>query len=498
MSNRRRLRLHRRSGVLLPISALPGPDGIGDLGPAAYRFVDWLHRAGQRAWQILPFGIPDSTGSPYASPSSEAGNWLFISPELLRRQKLLPIQWPERHMAERSVSYRRVFRTKWTLVRASYRFFLHRGSPAQQTAFARFRRAQGRWLENFILFQALKDRHGQRSWWTWESKWRHPRTARLYLDRHLRRQMDFHAYAQWLWTEQWQALRRYAHQRRIAVIGDLPFFVRADSVDVWAHPELFRLDRHGQPAVVAGVPPDAFARHGQRWGNPLYDWPAHRRTGFRWWVERFRLLDDRCDVIRVDHFRGLVHTWQIPARAATARRGRWVPSPGRELLRAVKRHVPRLNLIAEDLGSEETGADGLRRAFHLPTIRVMLFGWNGLPDNPHHPQAITEDVVYYTANHDTNTTVGGWREEAKRYERRNLRLYLGPIRDVAWQCLEAAAKTSARLVMMPIQDILRLGLSARLNRPGRQRGNWSWRLSERQLTARLADRLARLVKQYGR
>lgn len=487
----------RLSGVLLPISALPSAGGIGDLGPAARAFVDWLHRARQRAWQILPLSIPDSTGSPYASLSSAAGNWLFISGQQLRAERLLPSTWIDKTSGPR-VKYQQVFRSKWRMIRVSYAYFVEQATKDQRQRFDKFKHQQRDWLEEYSVFQALKDRHRQQPWWTWEEKWKTPARAKQNLDRPLRHQMLLHAYAQWVWHEQWQALRKYAHRRGVKIIGDMPFYVRTDSVNVWAKPGLFHLRANGQPTAVAGVPPDDFSRTGQRWGNPLYNWPAHRRQGWRWWIDRFRLLHDRVDIVRFDHFRGLIHTWHIPARAQDATSGHWVPTPGRELLRAVKQHVPQLDLIAEDLGPAGLNADALRRAFHAPTIRVLLFGWNGLPNNPHAPSAIRSDMVYYTANHDTNTTVGWWRREAKWYERKHIRQTVGRGQNIGQQMIEVAMATPAQYVITPIQDVLELSSSARFNHPGRRRGNWNWRLRLKQLNAVQARRLARITVSNGR
>lgn len=486
------------SGVLLPLSALPGPYGIGDLGQEAYHFVDWLHRARQHRWQVLPLTIPDSTGSPYASLSGEAGNWLLISPQLLIQQKLLPPKYRAARISGARVQYRLVMQRKWQMIRDSYRFFSEHASNAQRRSLATFRQKQSAWLDEYVLFQALKDRHQQQPWWTWESKWRHPEQARTHLDEHLQHQMVLHAYAQWLWAMQWDQLHAYARRQGVKIIGDLPFFVRTDSVDVWAHPDLFLLNKHGRPTVVAGVQPDYFSPNGQLWGNPLYNWAAHKRTNFRWWTLRLGLLQQRCDIIRLDHFRGLNHTWQVPVWAKNAKRGWWAVSPGHQLLQTVKDSLRRLELIAEDLGSEPIGADSLRRQFHIPTIRVLLFGWNGLPHNPHDPRHIAPDVVYYTSIHDTNTTAGWWREEAVIHERQMVTVLVKKVSAIAWQCIEVAWSTPAGTVIAPMQDVLQLGTAARFNRPGMQRGNWAWRMTPKQLTAVTANRLARLTKKYGR
>lgn len=491
-------RIRRMSGVVLPVASLPGPFGIGDVGPQAYAFVDWLARAGQRAWQILPLSIPDSTGSPYASLSGEAGNWLLISPEKLEARGLLPRRGIVAPHQAGAIRYRRVFREKWRIIKAAYQHFQVHGDARQHHDFAAFVDQESDWLDDYVLFQALKDRHQQAPWWEWKSVYRKAATARQHLDDRLRLSMDIHAFAQWVWADQWRELHRYARRRGVQLIGDLPFFVRTDSVDVWAHPQLFLLNRHGLPTVVAGVVPDAFSKTGQRWGNPQYHWSAHRRQKFEWWVRRLRVLNERCDWIRFDHFRGLMHTWHIPAAQPDARRGAWVASPGAQLLRTVKRRIPDIRLIAEDLGPEAVGADHLRRTFHIPTIRLMVFGWNGLPNNPHALTAIRPDVVLYTSNHDTDTFAGWWRTEARWYERRAFRGVMRDDESVAQAAVRIAAESSAAIALFPVQDILGLGASARINKPGRRRGNWAWRLREGQLDGQTARQLRRLTMRYGR
>lgn len=487
----------RHSGVFLPLSALPSQGPIGDLGPAAYAWLDWLVAAKQRYWQILPTSIPDSTGSPYASPSGLAGNWLLISWERLQDEGFLPADWsaPRRTAA---VRYRTVFAQQWSMIREAHRVFQARATPRHRREFALFCQRERWWLDDFTLYQSLKDRHDHRPWWTWEPIWRNVRTARKQTDEKLTQRRAMHAFAQWIWSRQWQALRTYAHRHRIQIIGDLPFYVQADSVDVWSSPELFDLRADGRPRVVAGVPPDDFSAIGQRWGNPVYRWPAHRRTHWQWWIRRFRLLHERVDGIRFDHFRGLIHTWQIPLSAEDARAGKWVPSPGAEVLRAVKRRVPHLRLIAEDLGPEGMNADSLRRTFHAPTIRVEIFGWNGSPNNPHAPDAVQSDAVYYTSIHDTNTALGWWRHEARRDERQRVWGRVRRGQPLHWEWIRVAMASRAEVVMAAWPDIVGLGAVARFNRPGRKRGNWYWRSSPAMFSRSLARRLAQLTRDHGR
>jgi 4-alpha-glucanotransferase len=459
--------------------------------------VDWLKEAGQRAWQILPLSIPDGTGSPYASTSKTAGNWMLVSGEVLQQQGLLPDEWRRLPTTAR-VHYPQVRRDAWRMIRTSYTHFQLHARPMQRTSFEQFQRRHHAWLDEYVLFQALKDRHRQRQWWTWDSKWRTPKDAYRHIDASLRRQMKLHAYAQWVWYEQWDALHRYARRQGISIIGDVPFFISADSVDVWSKRHLFLLRSDGQPSVVAGVPPDDFARDGQRWGSPLYDWPAHRKQQWKWWIDRFRSVHSKVDRVRFDHFRGLIRTWHIPIKSKNGRVGVWVPSPGRELLRAVKRHVPHLDLIVEDLGPDTIGGDALRKDFHAPTIRLWLFGWSGTTDNPHVVSSLASDVVVYTSNHDTNTVMGWWKTEAKWYERKHVREQLQPGRTIAQAAIEQCLASSAGLSIIAVPDLLDLGTAARFNRPGRQRGNWNWRLRSGQLTPKLARRLRQITQRYGR
>ncbi len=488
----------RAAGVLLPISALPSPGPIGDLGPAAYTFVDWLVRAGQRYWQILPLSLPDSHGSPYASPSSMAGNWMYVSQhELIRTHLLSPKERPIRSMTAK-VIYRQAARVKWQMIRRSWKYFHQHGFADQHRSLVRFRQDNANWLTDFTLYQALKDRRRHQAWWTWPSEWRSPVRARQHLDWRLRRQMDIHAYAQWLFTQQWQRLHDYAHRRRIDLIGDLPFYVQDDSVEVWSRPRLFELDRRGRPRVVSGVPADDFSRTGQRWGNPVYRWSTHRREHFSWWRERLGQLNRRVDVVRLDHFQGFAETYHIPANAPDGRRGTWVKTPGHQLLRTLVRHLPRLRIVAEDIGHPEPDAEYLRHHYGFPGIRLLQFGWSGLPDNMHHLQYVPTNCLYFTSTHDTKTIIAWWHQ-AKWYERKHFRDWTGRLPGpIHWQIISVAYHSRAKVAMVPAQDILGQGKAARLNRPGRVRGNWSWRMPSAGLPITLATKFRKLTRQSKR
>lgn len=488
----------RAAGVFLPISALPSPGLIGDFGPAAYAFVDWLARAGQRYWQILPLAIVDAQGSPYASPSSMAGNCLYLNEQLLQDEDLLPPGRLVRPPVTSGVQYRAAAKIKWRMIRKSWQYFQTHATAKQRQQFVTFRRAEASWLTDFTLYQAIKDRQGHRPWWRWPAKWRRPVHARRHLDRRLRGRMDLQAYAQWLFEQQWQRLHAYARKQGIELIGDLPFYVQDDSVEAWTQPELFDLDRRGLPHEVAGVPPDDFSRTGQRWGNPVYHWAGHQQQGFSWWVERLRRLRRLVDVVRFDHFQGLAETFHIPVKSPDGRQGAWVKTPGHALIKTIIRRNKGLRLVAEDIGHPEPDAESLRRQYHFPGIRLLEFGWSGLPKNFHHPYFVPSDCLYFTSSHDSNT-LAGWWPQSKWWERKHFHEWAGRSSDpIAWQAIRVAYRSRARVIMVPVQDILGLGKEARLNKPGRIRRNWVWRVPAGRLTVSRARRLQRLARQTRR
>lgn len=493
-------RLPRAAGVLLPVASLTTGYGIGDLGPAATAFLDWLAAAKQRYWQILPLTIPDSVGSPYSALSTEAGNWLLISPERLVAQRLLPAELarPWSRLDDR-VRYRLVARYKQRLLRQAFVRFQRQAAADQRRRFTRFVRRGGTWLETYTLFQAIKDWQFGRPWWRWPKPLRRPATARAICPPAVTRRQEFVRFVQWMFDEQWSAVRRQARQRGIKIIGDLSFYVAHDSSDVWSQPTLFAL-AGDRPATVAGVPPDDLSARGQVWHNPVYRWGAHRHEHFRWWLHRFAVAERWYDAVRLDHFRGYVATWHIPARRPDSRRGGWAASPGAEILRVARRRYPRLGLLAEDLGVITPEVTALRRRLAIPGMRVLQYAWSGLPDNPHHPDRIDRSSIVYTSTHDTNTTVGWWRSEAEGYKRRRFLDWTGGGRptEIHWRMIAAAYRTAATLAIVPAGDVLGLGAAARVNRPGTKRRNWSWRLLANTLTAALARRLAGLVRQSGR
>ena len=491
----------RASGILLHPTSLPG-SGVGDLGPAAYRFVDWLAEAGQRLWQVLPLVAVNEGGSPYNALSAFAGNTLLLSPEGLVRDGLLEEDEAEcpPGLPGDCVEFADVFRWKDRLVRRAYGAYRAGWAPALQAEFDAWRSAHAAWVEDWSLFRALRDEHGSLPWTRWEAsvRRREPEAlARSLSD--LRESVERHAFGQFLFDRQWGALRAYANERGVRVIGDIPIFVSHDSADVWAHPELFFLGRDGEPTVVAGVPPDYFSETGQRWGNPLYRWDVLEETGYAWWIARIRRTLEMVDVARIDHFRGFESYWEIPADEPTAIEGKWVPGPGHRLFQAVDRALGPVPLIAEDLGIITPEVDTLREELGLPGMRVLQFAFGGDdPENPHLPANYPRLTVAYTGTHD-NDTAGGWYAGASAEERGRLgELTDAAEGDIHWGMIEVVMRSPADVAVIPLQDVLGLGTEARMNTPGTVEGNWQWRFREGDLTPELAARLREVTQASGR
>jgi 4-alpha-glucanotransferase len=490
----------RSAGILLHVSSLPGPYGIGDLGPAAHAWVETLVRAGQSWWQVLPLGPTGYGDSPYQCFSAFAGNPFLISPDrlvhdgLLKGSELGGVDFP----AER-VQFETVIPYKLRVTARAWENF--RGGAARALAgpFEQFCRQEADWLEDFALFMALKEAHGNVSWQQWpeELRLRRPEAlARVRQD--LSEAVDLHRFRQFLFARQWQELRQHAHERGLRFVGDMPIFVAIDSADVWAHPDLFLLDAQRRPTFVAGVPPDYFSATGQLWGNPLYDWEAHRQTRFAWWIARFRQTMQQVDLVRLDHFRGFEAYWEIPAGQPTAEVGRWVPGPGAELFRALEAALGPLPVIAEDLGVITPPVDALRQQFGWPGMRILQFAFGGAFEERFLPHCYERNTVVYTGTHDNDTT-HGWYNQLAENELRFLRRYApGTDGDVAWDLIRLAWASVADWALAPLQDVLSLGTEARMNLPGRPWGNWRWRFTEDQLLPARLDKLADLTDVYRR
>ncbi len=486
----------RSSGVLLHPTSLPGGYGIGDL-EAGYTLIDWLAAAGQRWWQVMPLNPTGYGDSPYQSFSAFAGNpYLIGLGSLLRGGLLTPQDLSEaQEQLPGRVDFGWLYGFKPKVLRLAHSRFQKSASPSQRERLARFQGSHGSWLPDFALFMAIKAAQGGKSWQDWPSQLRLRDPQALDAARsELAEAISATCFEQYLFSEQWSDLKAYARDRKIGVIGDLPIFVAMDSADAWAHPENFLLDPEGQPTAVAGVPPDYFSADGQLWGNPLYDWERARRSGYRWWTERFRSLLGLYDIIRVDHFRGFEAYWEVPAGAQTAAQGRWVPGPGRALFERVQAELGRLPIIAEDLGVITPGVAALRDALGFPGMAVLQFAFGGDPENPYLPPHIGPNRVVYTGTHDNDTT-SGWYRGLGSSERAQLARYCPGVSlaTASWSLVELAWRSAATLAIAPVQDLLDLGSEARMNTPGLlSPRNWSWRL-EQTLSSALASRLRALT-----
>ena len=498
----------RAGGLLVHITSLPGGFGIGDLGPEAHRFVDRIAVAGQRYWQVLPIGPTGFGNSPYSAPSTFAGNPLLVSPEKLSAAGLVDGSDLEAiaMLGEGRVDYRSVYARKGGLLRQAAAAFPERADPETRRRFAEFMdRAGPLWLEDHSLYVVLKDAHGGKAWNHWDPELaRRDPTALRRARRELEDEIEASRVIQFLFFEQWRELRRAAGDRGVEIVGDLPIYVAHDSADVWANPDLFRLDAEGEPTVVAGVPPDYFSETGQRWGNPIFDWEVMAERDFTWWKARVDHALSLFDWLRIDHFRGIAGYWEIPSSEPTAVNGQWRPGPGGELLGALRDELGGLPIVAEDLGVITEDVIALRDGFGLPGMRVAQFGFDTTQDAAtHHPDNYPENVWAYTGTHDNDTT-DGWfwegnpRRRVWRLDRRRRSLYRRVSGDIPWGLVEMVSKSPAVTSIFPVQDLIGLGTEARMNTPGTTSGNWEWRLRKGELTDETLERLRELTAAAGR
>lgn len=501
--------LHERSsGILLHPTSLPGPYGCGDLGREAHRFLEFLQAAGQRWWQMLPVAPVGYGNSPYSALSAFAGNPLLISLDRLVEEGLLESVPRPRFPADR-VDYARASAFRREQLRAAFARF----GRAGRTAFRRFSEEQASWLDDFVLYRALKALHGERHWIEWEPELRDRKPAALErAARELQAELEFHRFEQWLFERQWAELREHAAELGIGLIGDLPIFVAHDSADVWANRELFFLDPQGAPTVIAGVPPDYFSATGQRWGNPLYRWNTLKKSGYAWWIARFQQMLRRFDVVRLDHFIGFTRYWEIPAHEPTAMNGKWVAGPGAHFFEAVREALgtAELPLIAEDLGAVTPEVTELRDRFGMPGIRILQFAFGTDPQAPtFKPHNYPRGAAAYTGTHDNDTVVGWFHDPGggaslrtppqTEKERQFAMRYLGSDGgEIHWDMIRALFVSVADLAIVPLQDVLGLGPEGRMNLPGTAEGNWEWRFTRRDLGRPIAARLQQMVLDYDR
>ncbi len=492
----------RACGVLLHPTCLPGRFGIGDLGPVAHRYLEWLVRAGARWWQVLPLNPPGPGAAPYAATSTFAGNAALASPELMREDGLLQdadlSDAPE--FSPFKVEFERVAPFKRRLLERAFERFSARPPAAVGDRLAAFATGNAAWLRDWALFAALKDAHRGASWWQWpeELALRRPGALEAWAAAH-ERALAFERFCQFVFFDQWRRLRERADALGIGILGDLPIYVAGDSADVWANRGLFRLDGRGRPVAVAGVPPDYFSATGQLWGNPLYDWVALERTGYAWWVARMRAALALVDTVRIDHFRGFAGFWEVPAGAKTAAGGRWVPGPGVKLFEALRAALGDLPLVAEDLGVITDDVTALRDELALPGMAVLQFAFAPSPRSQFVPYLHRRNLVVYTGTHDNNTTVGWFLGDASPAEKEYVCRYVGTDgREIHWDMIRLALASVADLAVVPHQDIAGLGADCRMNTPSKAEGNWRFRLTDWMLGDALRDRFAGLAWLYGR
>jgi 4-alpha-glucanotransferase len=478
----------RSAGVLLHLGSLPGVHEAGALGTEGRRFVDFLADCGYGVWEMLPINPVDANGSPYQSVSSFAGDF-----------RLLSLDAPSIGLATEGVAERRHSIPVHELLLELRTAFAAQADTARRQALDAFRGRNGAWLPDYGRYRALQLLHSFKPWWEWPADVRDREPAAMQAaDRELSDLIDAHTLEQFLFFEQWEALRRYALQRGIRLIGDLPMFVSADSCEVWANRTLFRLDDDCRPLKVAGVPPDYFSATGQLWGNPVYAWAAHIDQRFRWWCERIEHQLSFFDWLRLDHFRGLAAAWEIPRDSATAETGSWVAAPGVELFSQIERQLGRLPFIADDLGTITPDVVELRRRFNIPGMAVLQFAFDSDARNPYLPHNHERDSIVYTGTHDNNTTLG-WFEELDAEQRAQVLEYLGhPSEPMPWPLIRAALASVAEICVLPMQDLLALPAAHRLNTPGTTAGNWQWQFQWDWLDAGLHTRLRGLNQRYGR
>ncbi|NOT15020.1 MAG: 4-alpha-glucanotransferase [Methylotenera sp.] len=483
----------RRAGVLLHISSLPSAYYTGDLGVEAHHFVDFLHETGASVWQTLPINAPHADNSPYQCLSAHAGNPDFISLEALLEEGLLSKE-----------DLGGLITNKTALLAKAYSTFIAQEDKKSQQSFTRFCKKQAHWLNNFALYLVLRAKFNQAGWFQWPDVYKNREAKALKaVQKELAHEVAVIKFMQYVFFTQWLNLKQYATSKKVALFGDIPIFVAYDSAEVWAQPQLFKLDAHQNMTVVAGVPPDYFSATGQCWGNPHYDWDAMAKDGYAWWVSRMATQSALFDIVRIDHFRGLEAAWEIPAAEETAMNGQWVLAPGDALLAAIKQALPNIHLVAEDLGIITTEVDALRHKYNLPGMKILQFAFSGTEDNPYLPHHIEPNSVVYTGTHDNDTTVG-WYNGMDDAQREHVNAYLRTTHgedsepNMPNDLIAMALESQADLAIIPMQDILALDTNHRMNTPGTVTGNWHWRFHWQQLSLAQKDFFTQTVARTGR
>jgi len=496
---------NRSSGILLHFSSLPSAFGIGDMGPEAYRFVDFLHDSGQTYWQVLPVNPVEQVhgNSPYNSISAFAGNPLLISPELMIHDGLLRKKdfsgFPS--FPQDSVDFEGVSALKQRLFNAAYERFKKNGTNSVE--YVRFCCEHARWLDDFALFVALKKEFGGAIWSDWPCDLRDcEQNALKGVEVRFREAIGYTKFLQYVFFKQYMALKEYCREQNIQIIGDIPIYVNYDSPDVWKNPELFKLNEWKKPAFIAGVPPDYFSATGQLWGNPVYNWDELKKQGYLWWIQRFEHNLNLFDLVRVDHFRGFIAYWEVGAGEKTAVHGNWIKAPAEDFFKTLLRRFPVLPVLAEDLGVINADVREIMHQYEFPGMKVLLFAFGGAPaKNPYTPHNHVKDCVVYTGTHDNNTVKGWFEKDAGKEEKENFFRYLGRTvtpDEISGEFLRMAMMSVANTIIIPVQDILNLNAEARMNTPSTASGNWKWRLAPGALTPEIAEMLKELTEIYGR
>jgi len=492
----------RSSGILMHISSLPGKFGIGDLGKSAFNFVDFLADTGTKYWQVLPLNPTGYGNSPYQGLSAFAGNSLFIDPYQLAELRLLEAEdiSTSPGFPSQQVNFSKVIRYKGRLLKKAFSaFYVNKKSPLK-VEFENYKESNQPWLEDYCLFMATRENYQLASWKNWPNplKYREPQAILFFEEMH-REEVEYHAFMQFIFHLQWRNLKEYSHNKGIHFIGDIPIFVGYDCADVWAHPELFKLNDRLEPQVVAGVPPDYFSPIGQLWGNPLYDWEKLQKENYLWWTARIKEALRHVDIIRLDHFRGFAGYFQIPSEAKTAKEGEWVTGPGAEFINAIKSELGYLPFIAEDLGIITPDVIDLRDRFALPGMKILQFAFGGNAENEYLPHNYPVNCVAYTGTHDNPTSLGWYKNSATEGERSFIRQYLGKTTENIPHIMSRAIWSSvAELVIAPMQDVLVLNAKARMNTPATTEGNWQWRMKPGAISDEIKTWLMEINTVYDR
>jgi len=491
----------RSSGILLHVSSLPGTDGIGDLGETAYAFVDFLVETNTKYWQVLPLNPTGYGNSPYQGLSASAGNPLFIALDELVTMGLLSSSDVHRrpHFPRQKVDFSLVIPWKMGMLHRAFISFQQNPQPDLKKQFAAFCRSQKSWLDDFALFMTIKEKNDLQAWDRWPEglRFRDPAALTTFLKEN-KTAVEEQKFLQFLFFFQWKQLKKYANEKGIEIIGDIPIFVGYDCADTWTHPDLFYFDKEFKPTVVAGVPPDFFSRTGQLWGNPLYDWKKHKSSGYAWWIERIQNTLDMVDIIRLDHFRGFAGYYEIPAGAKTAETGKWVKGPGNFLFDALYKHFGDLPFIAEDLGVMTPDVEQLRERYHLPGMKIVQFGFNPNPEVGFQPHNLTRNSVAYTGTHD-NDTVRGWYASMPPETQAHFKAYVGNTKEPPSKAMIRTLWQSVALfAIAPMQDLLNLGNEARMNFPGTLGNNWEWKLDHKWNSKKLREWLTAFNQLYSR